>query len=208
MIEDIGPDGVFDVVGEAPEYTTALLHEDTHLINTDDNREIYIKQRNIEIDTKSEHKIIDQKEAGELDYIIIKCGQDETLAAGTAAAAPSNLAVFLQLDGFAPGGLESEYDGTLGMSVKGVRATELSDLSLGNGGYGMLSLTKDTAAEIVVVFQPTTPRKYNHRIRLILTNLSTTTKLKINRIEIARRRTRASEGNSVSTARRGDQFGF
>ena len=143
-------------------------------------------------------KVLDVREAGDLNHVVIRCGKDDVLPSGATPTGPESLAIELQIDGYIPGGMSPVYDSTLNKSISGVRVTELQDLSLPIGSYTNFSVAKDTPNEIVIVFQPQSPRKYDHRLRLRFTNLSTTTDMIINYVEISRKRRLSTEGNSPS----------
>lgn len=200
MNEDVGPDGVMDIVTDMDDDYTIALFEDnqTPFQNIVDEREITFVQRKVIVSANTTSKVLDVREAGDLNHVVIRCGKDDTLPSGSAATGPESLAIELQIDGYIPGGMSPVYDRTLNKSISGVRVTELQDLSLPSGSYTNFTIAKDTPNEIVVVFQPHMPRKYDHRLRLRFTNLSTTTDMIVNYVEVSRRRRLSTEGNSPS----------
>ena len=139
---------------------------------------------------------------------IIRCGKDSNLPDGSTPAGPEKLAIELQIDGYVSGGMTPVYDNTLGKSISGVRVTDLQDLSLPSGSYTNFTIAKDTPNEIVIVFQPNMPRRYDHRLRLKLTNLHASTKLIVNYVEISRKRRLSTEGNSPSVGPSWSHFGL
>jgi len=200
MSEHVGPDGVMDIVTDMDDDFTIALIEDhrSPFQNIVDEREISFVQRKVIIDANSTSKVIDVREAGDLNHVVIRCGKDSNLPDGSTPAGPEKLAIELQIDGFVTGGMTPVYDNTLGKSISGVRVTDLQDLSLPSGSYTNFTIAKDTPNEIVIVFQPNTPRRYDHRVRLRLTNLDASTKIIVNYVEVSRRRRLSTEGNSPS----------
>lgn len=202
MSEEVGPDGVMDIVTDMDDDFTIHLLEDSRspFQNIVDEREISVTRRKTIIDANSTTKILDVREAGDLNHVVIRCGKDDNLPDGSTPAGPEKLAIELQIDGFISGGMTPVYDNTLNKSISGVRVTDLQDLSLPIGSYTNFTIAKDTPNEIVIVFQPNMPRKYDHRLRLRLTNLHASTKLIVNYVEISRKRRLSTEGNSPSVA--------
>ena len=200
MSDDVGPDGVMDIVTDMDDDFTIALLEDTRtpFQNLVDEREVSFVQRKVIVDGNSTKKVLDVREAGDLNHVVIRCGKDDTLPDGSTPAGPEKLAIELQIDGYVTGGMTPVYDATLGKSISGVRVTELQDLSLPIGSYTNFTIAKDTPNEIVIVFQPNMPRRYDHRVRLRFTNLHASTKLIVNYVEVSRKRRLSTEGNSPS----------
>ena len=200
MTEEVGPDGVMDIVTDMDDDYTIALFEDNQspFQNIVDEREITFVQRKVIVGANTTSKVLDVREAGDLNHVVIRCGKDSTLPSCATPTGPESLAIELQIDGYIPGGMSPVYDGTLNKSISGVRVSELQDLSLPNGSYTNFTIAKDTPNEIVIVFQPYMPRKYDHRLRLRFTNLHTSTDLIVNYVEVSRRRRLSTEGNSPS----------
>ena len=210
MTDEVGPDGIMDIVTDMDDdYTIALLEDNqTPFQNIVDEREITFVKRKVIVAANTTEKVLDVREAGDLNHVVIRCGKDDTLPSGGAATGPESLAIELQIDGYIPGGMSPVYDATLNKSISGVRVTELQDLSLPGGSYTNFTIAKDTPNEIVVVFQPHMPRKYDHRLRLRFTNLSASTDLIINYVEVSRRRRLSTEGNSPSVGPSWSHYGM
>ena len=124
---------------------------------------------------------------------------------GTTPANPEDMAVFLQLDGFVQGGMESHYDTATSMSYQGIKLKEVSDLGMPEQ-YGNFFLKKDTATLKVAMFRGLRP--YRHRIRFKVTNLNATTKMFIEFVEVSRRRYTNLDGHSNARGLLGQPYGF
>lgn len=203
---DVLPDGVTDITDGVIDTDTIMLlpgelHQGGHNL-TDDNRTIVERRRNLTVTSKATEVVLDQLESGSLEYVLIKASR--TLSDGTEGAVPGKIAIFLQLDGYAQGGFESIYDGTVGASVPGITMATMSELSLPEQS-GMWYLTVDQIDTKVALFRN---RSYEHRIRLKIMNTDTSSSINIDFIEIARKRRTAKEGMSNARGNRMDQLGF
>jgi hypothetical protein len=203
---DVLPDGVTDIADGVVDTDAIMLmpgkmHQGGHS-HTQDSRNITERRRNLTITSKATEVVLDQLESGNLEYVLIKATR--TLADGTEGALPGKIAVFLQLDGFAQGGFESIYDGTVGASVPGITFTTMSELNLPEQN-GMWYLTVDQTETKVALYRG---RSYSHRIRLSIMNTDTTSSVNIDFVEIARRRQTANEGMSNQYGQKTDQLGY
>lgn len=184
MVEDIGPDGVFDIIGEPDEATIAFVPSMTEPRELPGEGDITIR-RALQVITPNETiTVIDSKEKGSLNYVIVKAST--SLPAGATGADPGKLAMFLQLDGHVMGGNESYYNSSLGGSVAGMRMETLSDLNMPSDMPGNWFLTVDSTTTKVAMFKG--HHGYNGRIRLMLTNTHQSTNLAVEFVEIARKR--------------------
>ncbi len=203
---DVLPDGVTDITdGEIDTDTIMLFPGEVHQgghSRVDDNRTIVERRRKLTITSKATEVVLDQLEAGNVEYVLIKASR--TLADGTEGALPSKIAIFLQLDGYAQGGFESIYDGTVGASVPGITLQTMSELNMPEQS-GMWYLTVDQTDTKVALFRN---RNYNHRIRLSIMNTDTSSSVNIDFVEIARKRRVAKEGMSNARGNSLDQLGY
>jgi hypothetical protein len=211
MADEIA-DGVNDIISEHPADLEIPLMIDpmSGLLPVEgaqqDMRDISMRRRGVTVDAKTSVTLLDQRESGELNYIIIQAtAVSGDLPDGGTPGNPEDFAVFLQLDGFAQGGLEAHYDTTASMSYQGIKLEDVSDLGMPEQ-YGNWFLKKDTAALKVAMFRGLRP--YRHRIRLKVTNLNTTSKLHIKFLEVSRRRYTALDGGSNARALLGSHYGF
>lgn len=183
---DIIPDGVNTIAGgEVDDDTLMILPGELVDVPTGrDLRKITERRRNLLVASKTKVQVIDQLEQGDLNYVMMKVSS--TLPDGTTGAAPADLAVFLQLDGFAQGGFEAVYDSTVGQSVAGFTLATLSSLNLPEQ-FGMWYLTVDRSDTKVLIYRG--DGRYNHRIRLDLFNTNASSSINVEFVEIARTRT-------------------
>ena len=127
MTEEL-PDGVSTVVNESQDSDEIMLLP-SNLFDQNIDRQIrdprnITEKKRIDCRANSKLRVIDQLEAGRMDYMIMKVNR--YLADGSEGADPGDLAIFLQLDGFAQGGFESIYDPVLGSSVTGIKLSQPS----------------------------------------------------------------------------------
>jgi len=129
MTEEVGPDGVMDIVTDMDDDYTIALFEDNQspFQNIVDEREITFVQRKVIVGANTTSKVLDVREAGDLNHVVIRCGKDSTLPSGATPTGPESLAIELQIDGYIPGGMSPVYDRTLNKSISGVRVSELQD---------------------------------------------------------------------------------
>ena len=207
MTEHI-PDGINEVVTNDQDSNEIMLlpsemyNQPVEMMRSDP-RSITERRRSIVISANQKERVIDQLESGSLDYVIMRV--QTVLPSGSDGATPGNLALFLQLDGFAQGGFESIYDPALKGSTTGVKISTLSELNLPEQ-FGMWFLTVDQTNTKVVVFRGRS--NYNHRIRLELMNTHATLDIHVEFVEIARKRRTAKEGGSNASGSRSDQMGY
>jgi len=194
-MDDILPDGVTDIAGGDVDTDGIMLFPGDMLTNSErsvnDQRKITERKRNLLVASKTKVQVLDQKEKGDLNYVMMKVSQ--TLPDGTTGAAPGDLAVFLQLDGFVQGGFESVYDATLGQSLSGITLATLSSLNLPEQ-FGMFYLTVDQSQTKVLIYRGN--ERYNHRIRLELFNTNASSSINVEFVEIARTRAQTKDGMS------------
>ncbi len=205
------PDGISDIIDSAPPMEIPLIIDpmagmDGGRADQQDLRDITIRRNKIEIAAGETLTILDDRESGELNYVIIQATADAgDLPDGSTPANPEKLAVFLQLDGFAQGGLESHYDTTSSSSYQGIILEDVSDLGMPEQ-YGNWFLKKDTATLKVAMFRGLRP--YRHRIRLKVQNLQTTGTIFLKFVEISRRRYTNLDGHSNARGLLGQPYGF
>ncbi len=202
------PDGITDIVTNDQDSDEIVLMPSEFYnqpidLMTGDNRNITERRRGLIIGAKSRERVIDQLEAGTLDYVIMRV--QRVLPDGTDGALPEKLALFLQLDGHAQGGFESVWDETLQTSTTGLTISTLSSLNLPEQ-FGMWFLTVDQTNTKVVLFRGR--NNYRHRIRLELMNTDASSDIHIEFVEISRKRRIAKEGGSNSSSSMGDQMGY
>lgn len=202
------PDGVSTVTNESQDSDEIMLMpSDLYAQPIDkqvsDSRNITERRRGLTVNANQRLRIVDQLESGNMDYMIMKVNR--FLADGTEGADPGDLAIFLQLDGFAQGGFESVWDPVSGGSVTGIKLSTISELQLPEQ-YGMFYMTVDQTNTKVVLFRGRNP--YNHRIRLEVMNTNASSNLYIEFVEIARRRRTAKEGGSNASGSQLDQLGY
>ena len=202
------PDGVSTITNGDQESDEIMLmpsnlYDQPVDLQTSDPRKITERQRGLVISSNSKLRVIDQLEAGNLDYLIMKV--TKFLPDGSEGADPGKLAIFMQLDGFAQGGFEPVYDPTLGGSVTGITLNTVSELQLPEQ-YGMFYLTVDQTHTKVVLFRGRSP--YAHRIRLELMNTDASSSIYVEFVEVARSRRIAKEGGSNASGSRFDQLGY
>jgi hypothetical protein len=186
MPEDIGPDGILDIIGEPDEATIAFVPSMTDIGNhRPDERDITIRRSTQVITPNQTITVLDNKESGQLNYVLLKA--TTSLPGGGTGADPGKLALFLQLDGHVMGGFESIYNSALGGSVAGIRLETLSDLNLPSDMKGNWALTVDSTSTKVALFRGE-DRGYKDRIRLMMTNTHQSTDLAVEFVEIARKR--------------------
>lgn len=207
-MDDILADGVTDIAGGEIDTDGIMLFPDDMLTagetRIQDNRRITDRKRNLLVSSKTKVKVLDQQERGDLNYVMMKISQ--TLPDGTTGAAPGDLAVFMQLDGFAQGGFESVYDSTVGQSVAGFTLSTLSSLNLPEQ-FGMWYLTVDQSNTKVLIYRGN--ERYNHRIRLELFNTNASSSINVEFVEIARTRVTAKDGMSNQVrASYNDRMGY
>ncbi|MBT93217.1 MAG: hypothetical protein CMA60_00115 [Euryarchaeota archaeon] len=194
-MDEIIPDGVTDIAGGEVDTDAIMLFPGDMTTSsersTNDNRKITERKRNILVPSKTKVQVLDQAERGDLNYVMMKISQ--TLPDGTTGAAPADLAVFLQLDGFAQGGFESIYDSSLGQSVAGFTLATLSSLNLPEQ-FGMWYLTVDRSDTKVLIYRG--GERYNYRIRLDLFNTNASSSINVEFVEIARSRKMVRDGMS------------
>ncbi len=205
------PDGITEIVDQEPAFEIPLLIDPMMGLghgraDQADLRDITFRRRKLIIEPKTTLTILDERESGELNYLMFKATADSgDLPDGTTPANPEDMAVFLQLDGFVQGGLESHYDTATSMSYQGIKLKEVSDLGMPEQ-YGNFFLKKDTATLKVAMFRGLRP--YRHRIRFKVTNLNATTKMFIEFVEISRRRYTNLDGHSNARGLLGQPYGF
>lgn len=205
------PDGITEIVDQEPAFDIPLIIDPMMGLghgraDQQDLRDITFRRRKLIIEPKSELTILDERESGELNYLLIKATADSgVLPDGTTPANPEDMAVFLQLDGFVQGGLESHYDAATTMSYQGIKLKEVSDLGMPEQ-YGNFFLKQDTATLKVAMFRGLRP--YRHRIRFKVTNLNPTTKMFLEFVEISRRRYTNLDGHSNARGLLGQPYGF
>lgn len=201
---DVLPDGVSDVVDGVVDTDAIMLIPSQIGVErqVDDNRNIVERRRKLTITSGGTETVLDQLEAGSLEYVLIKASR--TLADGTEGALPGKIAIFLQLDGYAQGGFEAVYDATAGASVSGLTLQTMSELNLPEQ-FGMWYLTVDQTDTKVALFRG---KSYNHRIRLKVMNTDTSSSVNIDFVEIARSRRIAKEGKSNARGFSNDQMGY
>jgi hypothetical protein len=207
MTEHI-PDGINEVVTNDQDSNEIMLlpsemYDEPVEMMRSDPRSITERRRSIVISANQKERVLDQLETGSLDYVMMRI--QTVLPSGSDGATPENLALFLQLDGFAQGGFESIYDPALNGSTIGVKISTLSELNLPEQ-FGMWFLTVDQTNTKVVVFRGR--NNYNHRIRLDLMNTHATLDIHVEFVEIARKRRIAKEGGSNASGSRTDQMGY
>lgn len=194
-MDDVLPDGVTDIAGGNVDTDGIMLFPGDMLTRSEkrvnDQRKITERKRNLLVASKTKVQVLDQKEKGDLNYVMMKVSQ--TLPDGTTGASPGDLAVFLQLDGFAQGGFESVYDSTVGQSVAGLTLSTLSSLNLPEQ-FGLFYLTVDQSQTKVLVYRGN--ERYNHRIRLELFNTNASSSINVEFVEIARTRAQTKDGMS------------
>lgn len=205
---EITADGITNIsTGAADDDEIMLLPSEMFIQPRDqavqDNRNITERQKTLVLTPGARLRVLDQLEAGNLDYCLMKVTR--LLPDGSDGALPENLAVFLQLDGFAQGGFESVYDPVSKTSQTGLTLATMSDLQLPEQ-TGMWYLTVDQAHTKVALFRGR--HAYNRRIRLELQNTHASLNLHIDFIEIARRRVSALDGGSNARGGRNDHYGF
>ena len=207
MTEEL-PDGVSTVVNESQDSDEIMLLPsnlfdqkiDRQIV---DPRNITERRRGLTVEANSKLRVIDQLESGRMDYMIMKVNR--YLADGSEGADPGDLAIFLQLDGFAQGGFESIYDPVLGGSVTGIKLSIISELQLPEQ-MGMFYLTVDQTNTKVVVFRGRAG--YAHRFRLEVMNTNASSSIFIEFVEIARARRTAKEGGANTTGSNLSQMGY
>ena len=170
---DYRADGITEVIGDNLGRQFELVPNEFNLPNyelkREDVRDIHTRQRGVVIDAETELEIIDQPESGELNYVLIHLtGGGTELPDGTAAVAPENLAVYLQLDGNVQGGFETERTSN-GFTYKGITLSDVNNMGLPEQ-YGNWFVTKATASLYVAHYRGLRP--YSHRLRLIVTNIA------------------------------------
>jgi hypothetical protein len=181
---EIGPDGITEIIGEPEEASiiaisglpsegegrTGLISKDTP---TDifSNRYISTRIDNKTLTPGQSFTVIDQKERGLLNYVLIKASTGSTASAG-------KLAVYLQLDDYAQGGTDS--------GVKNLTLDTLTDLNLPSDIPGMWHLTVDKTDEKVVLFRGSDAFPHTRRIRLIISNTDAAANLAVSFIEVVR----------------------
>ena len=171
-MDDI-PDGVSEIIGDSlmNSKAIALMPDEMNLpsfeMRREDVRDIHHRQRGVVIDSETEIEILDQPEAGELNYVLIHAtGGGTELPDGEAAVDPSNIAVFLQLDGNAQGGFETDQTAS-GFHYKGITLSDVNTMGLPEQ-YGNWFVTKSTSSLYVAHYRGLRP--YSHRMRLLITN--------------------------------------
>lgn len=203
---DVLPDGVSDIADGVIDTDSIMLFPTQPLAGGDmqvqDSRNIVERRRKLTITSGATETVLDQLEAGSLEYVLIKASR--TLADGTEGALPGKIAIFLQLDGYAQGGFEAVFDATAGASVSGLTLQTMSELNLPEQ-FGMWYLTVDQTDTKVALFRG---KSYNHRIRLKVMNTDTSSSVNIDFVEIARRRNIAKEGKSNARASEMNQLGY
>ncbi len=205
------PDGINDIIDAPPPMEIPLMIDPMADLtggraDQADLRDIMVRRNKIEIAAGDSVTILDERESGELNYVILQATADAgDLADGGTPANPEKLALFLQLDGFAQGGLESHYDSASGKSFQGITIEDVTTLGMPEQ-YGNWFLKKDTSALKVAMFRGLRP--YRHRIRLKVTNLQTTGTIFIKFVEISRRRYTNLDGHSNARGLLGQPYGF
>ena len=202
------PDGVNEITSGSQDSDEIMLlpsemYRQPVERQTSDNRAITERQRGIILAAETRLRVVDELEAGALDYVIMR--NRRVLPDGSDGADPGKLALFLQLDGFAQGGFESVYDPALGASTTGITVSTISELQLPEL-FGMWHLTVDQTNTKVVVFRGRNP--YRHRFRLELMNTDASSSIHIEFVEVARRRVTAKEGGSNAMGNPLDQLGY
>lgn len=172
MTEHI-PDGVTEIIGDSlvdfkeVQFTPDEFNLPSYEMRREDVRDIHLRQRGVVIDAETELEVLDQPESGELNYVLIHLtGGGTELPDGTAAVAPENLAVYLQLDGNVQGGFETDRT-TGGFHYKGIKLSDVDLMGLPEQ-YGNWFVTKATSTLYVAHYRGLRP--YSHRLRLIVTN--------------------------------------
>lgn len=172
MTEHI-PDGVTEIIGDSLvdfkeiQFTPDEFNLPSFEMRREDVRDIHLRRRGVVIDAETELEVIDQPESGELNYVLIHLtGGGTELPDGTAAVAPENLAVYLQLDGNVQGGFETDRT-TGGFNYKGIKLSDVDLMGLPEQ-YGNWFVTKATSTLYVAHYRGLRP--YSHRLRLIVTN--------------------------------------
>ena len=182
--QEIGPDGITDIIGEPEEASVIAIpglpsegEGQTGMISKDtpgdisSNRYISTRIDNKTLTPGQSFTVIDEKEEGLLNYVLIKASTGSTASAG-------KLAVYLQLDSYAQGGTDS--------GVKNLTLTTLADLNLPPDIPGMWHLTVDKTDEKVVLFRGSEAFPHQQRIRLIISNTDAAANLTVSFIEVVR----------------------
>ena len=182
--QEIGPDGITDIIGEPEEASIiaipglpsegegqqGMISKDTppNLIS---NRYISTRIDNKTLTPGQSLSVIDEKEEGLLNYVLIKASTGSTASAG-------KLAVYLQLDNYAQGGTDA--------GVKNLTLNTLTDLNLPSDIPGMWHMTVDKTDEKVVLFRGSDAFPHQQRIRLVVSNTDTSANLAVDFIEVVR----------------------
>lgn len=181
---EVGPDGYTDIIGEPEEPdiiaipglpseglgAQGLASKETPADNTA-NRYITTRIDNKTLTPGQSLTIIDEREQGQVNYVLIKASTGSTASAG-------KLAIFLQLDNYAQGGIDS--------GVKNLTLDTLTDLNLPSDLPGMFHLTVDKTDEKVALFRGSDQHPHKERIRLIISNTDSSQNLSVDFIEVVR----------------------
>ena len=205
------PDGINDIIDSPPPMEIPLMIDPMADLghgraDQADLRDIMVRRNKLEIAAGESITILDERESGELNYVILQATADSgDLADGGTPANAEKLALFLQLDGFAQGGLESHYHSGTGKSFQGITIEDVTTLGMPEQ-YGNWFLKQDTSTLKVAMFRGLRP--YRHRIRLKVTNLQTTGTIFLKFVEISRRRYTNLDGHSNARGLLGQPYGF